>query len=967
MGVIRTVLAVDGESKFRNSMKEVNSTLRAMQANVKALSTEYTNNSTKAYNLVAQSQQLKEVQHQLEEKQKLLKDAVSRSTEAYDKAKSNYMDMVWLHGKESAEADKARKALASATVTMNNYKTQLAQTETALNETAEAIRNIGEGADKQGNKIGNFIAKLGEGIGKLGKGAANLANVEFEALKISTKAVSSEFEVALKGLTAYTSAVASAATAVGGFALKSGTDFESSMSKLGAISSASEDDMKKFEAAAKETGSKTTKTASESADALTYMALAGWKTEDMLKGLNPIVRASEAGAMDLATASNLITDSLAAYGKNADDLGQYLDILTKAQSESNTSLQQMLEAYVEVGGTFKNLNVPMEESAAILGVLADRGIKGSEAGNKLSSVLVNLIGANKNAATAMDSLGVSAWDDNGEFIGLSETIKKLGDALSNVTDEELVKFEAKIGGKMQLDTLQALIAGTSDEFDDLVIALEKSGGALEETADTMLDNFKGAVTLTKSALEGLGISIYGLFGKQLRENIEEVANFAATIQKTIENKGSVVGVIGKLAADARKSLKKNITEISKALPEITEVFNKVIFEAADTFLKTSTMAVSGIMPKFIDGFFDLADGLVNRLPEFGEELGFGLKKLFDELIPRLQEFSENLVSQLPGMLDSFLSFFDGEGAGQIFSAGLNILMTLIQGIADNLPVLLQEGAYMLVAMLDGILEQLPQLIDTAVEIIMYLVDAIADNIDMILEVSLKIIIALVEGLVKNLDKIISAIPKLLNAIVDAIIDNLDLLLTAAVEIILALGAALVGSIDLIFGSLDEVMDHIAEKFADTDWSEVGMNIMKGIADGFTKVGTYITDKVKEGGQFLMDQFAGFFDIHSPSRKSRDMIGKNIGYGIAEGTSDGLEESDYTINRAAADYATDLADATKSAYLNANIRFSPNSDTSRTVTVENRFENVYINNNMDIEEVSYRLAETTKSYLVGEGT
>lgn len=971
MGVIRTILAVDGEAKFRNSMKEVNSQLKAMQSTVKALSNEYVTNGTKSDHLVKQSQQLKEVQHQLEEKQKLLQGAVSRASEAYEKANENYKDMVWLHGKESAEAEKARKALSSTIVTLNNYRSQLAQTEAAINDATNASRELDkeleEGVKTKGQKAGDAVAKLGQAFKALGSGAGTLAKVEFEALKISTKAVATEFDVALKGLSAYTSAIVSATAAVGTFATNAGAKFEQSMSKLGAISGASAEDMEKLEAAAKKTGVTTTKSAAESADALTYMALAGWETEDMLKGLNPIVRASEAGAMDLATASDLITDSLAAYGKNADDLSKYLDIVATAQSKSNTSMQQMLEAYVEVGGTFKNLNVPMEESAAILGTLANRGIKGSEAGNKLSSVLVNLIGANKNAASAMESLGVSAWDEEGNFIGLSETIKELGNALENVTDEELVKFEAKIGGKMQLDTLQALISGTSGEFDELVEKLENSKGALQETAEEMLNNFNGAVTLTKSAIEGLGISIFSTFGKELRENIENVASFASAISKTIENKGSVVGVINKLAADARKALKKNITNISKALPEITEVFNTVILQSIDTVLKTSTMAVSNFVPTLIDGMFDLLNGIADRLPDIGAELGFGLKRLFDELIPRMQEFAENLVSELPGMLENFLSFFDGEGAGQIFNAGLKILMTLIQGIADNLPVLLQEGAEMLVTMLNGILEELPQLIDTAVDILLYLVDAIADNLDMIIEVSLKIVIALIEGIVKNLDRIIKAVPKLVNAIVDGIIDNLDLLVTAAIEIMLALGSALVGSIDLITESLNDIMDHIIQKFTDTDWGEVGKNIMKGIADGFANVGGYIQEKASEAGHFILDKFKDFFDINSPSRKMRDMIGKNIGYGVADGTVEGLGESDLKLDKAAADYSQDLIDATKKSFINANISYAPDAGNSgATVSVVNKFENVIINKDMDIEDLSYRIAESTKSYLVGGG-
>ena len=289
-------------------------------------------------------------------------------------------------------------------------KQQTEQLEGVTDESSRAFRRAVESTEEYKQAMNKLEASSGELKSKLG-GALNF--IWDTALKVGA-------------------ALASAAVAGGTAAVKIGSDFDKSMSTVQALSGAVGTEFDTLREKAKEMGATTSKTAKESADALGYMALAGWDTQQMLGGLEPILRASEAGNMDLATASDLVTDSMSAMGISVNDLTHYLDVATKAQSSSNTSLEQMLNAYVIAGGAFKNFNVSLEESATLLGVLANRGIKGSEAGNALNSVLINLIGANKNAANAMDALGVSAYDADGNFIGITETLGLVADSLSYV-------------------------------------------------------------------------------------------------------------------------------------------------------------------------------------------------------------------------------------------------------------------------------------------------------------------------------------------------------------------------------------------------------------------------------------------------------------------------------------------------------------------------------------------------------
>ena len=1018
MGVIRTVLAVDGEEKFKATMKEVNSTLKAMQANVKSLSSEYTTNKTKADNLRKQNEQLKEIESQLQQKMKALTDQVSRSKDAYDAAQKKLADVIKAHGEESDEARKAQNAVAAAAVTYNNYRTQLSQTEVALNETQQAVREN----NKELNELGKRdFSKLKSAIKGIASAAGSAAKGEFAAFKASVQAVTGEFEIALKGLTAYTAGVTGAAAAVGKFSVDAGASFEQSLSELQAISQADTDTMKEFSKAAQQMGRTTSKTASESAQALKYMSLASWTAEESLLGLPSIIKASEAGGMDLATTSDLVTDSLAAYGKGAEDAERYLDILASAQSNSNSSLQQMLEAYVEVGGTFKNLKVPMEESASILGIMANRGIKGSEAGNKLSSTLVNLVGANKNAASAMDALGVSAWDDEGNFIGLTNTITLLGDKLSQLTDEEMVKFEAKIGGKMQIDTLQALIAGTSDEYGELIEKLENSKGALEKTADTMLNNFNGAVTLMKSALEGLGISIFDTFKEPLTDSIRELTDWVGELSYVIESGGSVVGITKKISAEFRESLKKGIKDAGKVLPEITDIFNQFVFEGAETIIRTLPLFMTNITNNLVNGLFDMLNGITDYLPDLSRVLINSFNMLFDNLLPAMSGFIDHLTEVLPDVVSNFAKFLGGENLGDIYLAGIDMIMTLVSGIADNLDVILEQAGIMLRTMVEGIMERLPEIIETAMSIVMSLVntitenlpwildtgvqmilalleglvnddnlvkiisaavdiviavvDAITNNLDQIIQVAIKILLALIEGITQNLDKIIDEIPVVIDAVITALInpETLALLAQAAVEIIEALGLALVDSADIILKSMDGIIMSIGEAFMDVDWAELGSNIIKGIVEGFGKVGSLVTNKVKEVASDIFEGFTDFFDINSPSRLMRDKVGFNIGAGITEGIEPGLEDGTQDIKSATGNFSNNILDSLNGLYDGFSSAYSAiTSDYTRAGNTGGFGGDIHININAeinsdaDIDELGYRVATIVRQNAFAGG-
>ncbi len=350
-----------------------------------------------------------------------------------------------------------------------------------------------------------------------------------------------------KGLSklAKTAVVAGAAgvAAMGAFAkssLDTYKDFQQSMSNVAGILSVdtTSETYKKLESAAREAGKSTTKTAQESADALSYMALAGWSVEDSMNGLMPILRASEATGADLATTSDLVTDSMSALGLQTNQLGNYLDVCARAQNKSNTTLTQMQEAYIGCGATFKNFNTELDESGALLGIIANRGIKGSEAGNSLQSTLVNLTKQSGESYKAMQALGVSAYDSQGKFKGVSNVLLELNDKTKNLTEEQRNNYLTMIAGKTQLTTLNALMAGLTNtlsngktEFQDLREQLQSCNGSLDKMANTMTNNLSGAMARAQSATDDFKITV----GKKLEPYVTQFFNwFSAKLPNATE-------------------------------------------------------------------------------------------------------------------------------------------------------------------------------------------------------------------------------------------------------------------------------------------------------------------------------------------------------------------------------------------------------------------------------------------------
>lgn len=398
--------------------------------------------------------------------------------------------------------------------------------------------------------------------------------------------------------------ISAAALMAGKKAVDVGMDFDKAMSSWKGTAKATEAEFNIAREAAMKYGRETTKTATESANALEYMALAGWSVGDSVKALPSVLKLSEATNLDLARTSDLVTDSMSAtgevIGENGENLQRFLDVATMANNKSNQTAEQLMEAWIQTGGVFKGLKVDIEDSATALGVLANRGIKGSEAGTALNAIMINLTTGAGQAGKAMQKLGVSAFE-NGKFKGLKQTLTEVRDKLSGLTEEQQNYYKARIGGKHHIDAFTHLLNGLDvvkdgqKEWDGLNESLRTANGSLQQMAATKMDNLWGDTKILQSAMQDLGIKVSDAINIPLRDGAKEFTNMVYASDEFIGNLEELYPKL-KRGAEGFGEFVKPVIKIGEFFVSNPEWLTGAVtgFASMAVFMKASNVVPKGI-------------------------------------------------------------------------------------------------------------------------------------------------------------------------------------------------------------------------------------------------------------------------------------------------------------------------------------------------------------------------------------
>lgn len=347
---------------------------------------------------------------------------------------------------------------------------------------------------------------------------------------------------------------------VGGLAVKTGMDFESGMSRVGAVSGASAKDMQKLEAKAREMGATTVFSAKEASDAFYYMSLAGWDAADMMDGISGVMDLAAASGEDLASVSDIVTDGLTAFGKSAKESGRMADILAATSSKANTDVAGLGLAFQYVAPVAGALGYTMEDTSKAIGLMANAGIKGEKAGTALRTMMTNLAKPTKEMKKEMNKLGISLTDNKGNMKTFDQVMSDLRKGMGGLTKEQQASAAATIFGKEAMSGALAIINASEEDYKKLTDAIKNSDGAAADMAETMQDNLAGSLKSLRSMVEDLFIEMYKNLKPTLEAIVEKLKDatnwFAQLSPKTQENivkfgllaaaMGPVLSVTGKL-------------------------------------------------------------------------------------------------------------------------------------------------------------------------------------------------------------------------------------------------------------------------------------------------------------------------------------------------------------------------------------------------------------------------------------
>jgi len=677
--------------------------------------------------------------------------------------------------------------------------------------------------------------------------AIRIAGKVDKSFGLALKSVQSQIKTVAKVSAAAVGAVATAVAGVTTAAIKTGKEFENSMSQVAAtmgIDKATKDGLKNYqtlETAAKEMGESTAFTASEAAEGLNYLALAGYSADQAATALPYTLKLAGAGAMDLADASDMVTDAMSALNLEANNknLSTFSDQLAKSASTTNTNVKQLGEAILTVGGTAANLKGGTAELNTALGILANNGIKGAEGGTHLRNMLLSLESPTDAAAKQLEKLGVNVYDAKGNLRSLNDIFSDVQKSTKGMTNQQVDGILATLFNKRDLASARAMMKAAGDDFSKIEKTISDSAGACDQMYKTQLDNLEGDLALFTSALQGLGIEVYENIGGGVREGVQLATECIGDLNKAFKKNG-LQGLVGEFGS----VLSKAVNYVSDLAPKLTDSavdlitsFISGIEKSSDNIAKSATSVfsklitgASKIAPKLLTLagtlLISLITALQSELPTIEKTFFQGLKQLIS-----------NALKLLPQILDVGLDFVlalaDGmvSGLPQCFSIATMLITKLCGVINSELPQILQIGIQLILNLVYGILENLPQIARSVMLIINTFIQCILQNLPIIISAGIELLYALINGIMNNLDYIIQAVIAIITELITCLAQNAPLLATSAISLISALVVGLLQALPQLIAAVPQLIIALVNAFKNYDWSTLGKDIISGIKSG----------------------------------------------------------------------------------------------------------------------------------------
>ena len=701
---------------------------------------------------------------------------------------------------------------------------------------------------------------------------------------------------AIGGITQILMGATAALGALGVAAVKVGSEFEAQMSRVLAISGATEQEFVELNALAKQLGADTAFSASEAAEGMENLASAGFEANKIIAAMPGLLDLAAVSGGDVAVAAEIAASALNAFGLEAGQAGHVANVFAQAAALTNAEAYDMGEALKYVAPVAHAMGLELEETAAAIGLMSDAGIKGSQAGTALRGALSRIAKPTEIMCDTMDRLGISFYDSKGKMISLKEQIEVLQTAFEGLSQEERNQALVTLYGQESLSGMLALIEAGPEKIDELTESLENSEGAAAAMAATIQDNLKGDIEALMGSLETLGITFYEKVNAPLRDVVQLADGYIGQLQSAFDADGfsGLVSAIGDVLAQA-------VTEVANVGPELIEAGTSLIesfIEGLISSAPTVGNAAVEIGVALVEAILTISADLISLGAELLVALADGITNNSGKLVEAITQGFAGLAEAVPAvieaaivLIDSFVSaFMDnagtileaavaigeqlaqsfGELAPMLLSVGGELLFQLISGIIENLPALadgamsivesfvegfatyvplvLESGRELLTQLCTGITENLPELIDRALDVLLQFSTTILENTPTLIAAGFELLSSLVQGILEALPNLLSKGPEIISNFANVINNAFPQILKLGFDLLWQIITGLISAIPDLIANIPKILAAIVDVWMAFDWISLGRKAITLLKDGIIAMAS----AVKSAGKNILD-------------------------------------------------------------------------------------------------------------------
>lgn len=796
-------------TKLQNALKGVNGQIKSTQSQLKDVN--------KLLKLDPGNTEL------LAQKHKLLAEAVSETKEKLATLKT--------------AAEQANTALANGEISKEQYDALQRE----IVETEQDLKNL----ETQANQSATAVQKIAATGEKLKTVGDNISSAGQKLLPVTA-----------------------GVTALGTASVTTAANFESSMSQVQAtmgitkdamstVNGQSVNTMDTLSKLAKKMGAETAFSASECAEALNYLALAGYDTQQMCDTLPTVLNLAAAGDIALADASDMVTDAMSALGMGVDEAETMVDQMAKTASTTNTSVAQLGEGILTIGATAKSIKGGTAELNTALGILANNGIKGAEGGTHLRNIILSLQNPTDKAAAQMEALGLSVYDSEGNMRSMNDILGDLNKSMDGMTSAEKSNIISTIFNKTDLSSVNALLANTGETWDSLQKSITDSGGAAQQMADTQLDNLQGQITILKSALEGLAISFGELLMPAIKQIVGWVQKFVDWLNGMNDGTKKVIMTVALLAAALGPVLIvigkviSAVGTIMTVVPKVAGVINTVkgAFAALNTTMLANPItliiaAIAALVAAFIylwnncDGFRQFWIDLWENVKQTAVTVWNAIKEFFAQVWEAIKTIFSTVFEVIKTLVTTYFNLYK-----TIIQTVFNTVKTVITTIWESIKGVFTTVFNVIKTLVTTYFNIYKTIIQTVLTIIRMVITTLWNTIKTVITTvlnAIKTIFSTVWNAIKTIiSAVVGAIKGLITGNFTAVKNSITTIMNTIKSTISTIWNTIKSTISTVLGAIKGAVTSVFSGIVNAVKSAM-VNVLNAVKSGFANVKNHIT-------------------------------------------------------------------------------------------------------------------------------